>query len=513
MRGKLGFSAVLITVLVGAFAVASVLQPVKAAGPYYIKADGSISPSTPLISTADDITYTLTGNIVIDTHNDGIVVERDNIVIDGAGYTIQGPGRTYLDAEGILAQETNNITVRNVTITAFRTGIWFWSCPNCNIFWNNITNSYQGIHFNNYSNYTNVYENNVVNNDAGILLSYVWNSSIYGNNIVGHSLVGISIGSFSHNIDIYENNITGNYNGLGVGGSHNNIHNNNITNNDNRGITGSCSNYGIHENNVTANTGYGIYLLSSSSNNTIFDNEINANGGSGINLYSSSNENEIYGNHLADNNGNGVYLHGSSDYNKVFGNNVTGNKGSSFFISGCLGNEIYENYITSNDEGVYLSGALNTSIHGNMITENSYGIQLWDSSNYNDIYENNITNSLSYAVRLGQSSNNTFYHNYFTNNTNQVYVEPDHPNTWDDNYPSGGNYWSDYTDIDQHSGPYQNETGSDEIWDHPYTIDGNNQDNYPLIPEFPSILILPLFMIATLLATIALRKRRFSEFH
>jgi len=54
-------------------------------------------------------------------------------------------------------------------------------------------------------------------------------------------------------------------------------------------------------------------------------------------------------------------------------------------------------------------------------------------------------------------------------------------NTWDNGYPSGGNYWSNYTDADLYSGPYQNETGSDGIGDTPYVIDAENQDNYPLM--------------------------------
>jgi GH25 family lysozyme M1 (1,4-beta-N-acetylmuramidase) len=54
-------------------------------------------------------------------------------------------------------------------------------------------------------------------------------------------------------------------------------------------------------------------------------------------------------------------------------------------------------------------------------------------------------------------------------------------NVWDDGYPSGGNYWSDYTDVDLYYGPYQNQTGSDDIWDHPFIIDENNTDRYPLI--------------------------------
>jgi hypothetical protein len=54
-------------------------------------------------------------------------------------------------------------------------------------------------------------------------------------------------------------------------------------------------------------------------------------------------------------------------------------------------------------------------------------------------------------------------------------------NVWDDGYPSGGNYWSDYTGVDLYSGPYQNETSSDGIGDTPYDIDENNVDHYPLM--------------------------------
>jgi hypothetical protein len=62
---------------------------------------------------------------------------------------------------------------------------------------------------------------------------------------------------------------------------------------------------------------------------------------------------------------------------------------------------------------------------------------------------------------------------------------PESVNRWDNSYPSGGNYWSDYTGFDLYSGPYQNETGSDGIGDTPYVIDADNQDNYPLEKLFP----------------------------
>ncbi len=84
-----------------------------------------------------------------------------------------------------------------------------------------------------------------------------------------------------------------------------------------------------------------------------------------------------------------------------------------------------------------------------------------------------------YGVRLVQSSNNRFCHNNLIDNTQQVYnYSWDHPeypnsiNSWDNGYPSGGNYWSDHTFEDQNG---------DGVCDAPYVIDDNNQDKYPLM--------------------------------
>jgi uncharacterized phage infection (PIP) family protein YhgE len=87
---------------------------------------------------------------------------------------------------------------------------------------------------------------------------------------------------------------------------------------------------------------------------------------------------------------------------------------------------------------------------------------------------------------LGSSAKyNVFYHNNFINNAQQEYIEtPSYANSWDDGYPSGGNYWSDYARVDLHSGTYQNATGIDGIGDLPYVIDVNNADRYPLMHSF-----------------------------
>jgi hypothetical protein len=57
-------------------------------------------------------------------------------------------------------------------------------------------------------------------------------------------------------------------------------------------------------------------------------------------------------------------------------------------------------------------------------------------------------------------------------------------NVWDNGYPSGGNYWSDYTGKDQYSGTKQNANGSDAVGDTPYDINFGQRDHYPLISPY-----------------------------
>jgi hypothetical protein len=92
------------------------------------------------------------------------------------------------------------------------------------------------------------------------------------------------------------------------------------------------------------------------------------------------------------------------------------------------------------------------------------------------------------------------------NNTIQV-ITDGLANTWDNG--SMGNYRSDYLT----KYPNATQVDSSGIWNTPYVIDANNTDYYPLtvpiavVPEFPSFLILPLFLIATLLAVIIYKKK------
>ncbi|MEM3699490.1 MAG: NosD domain-containing protein [Candidatus Bathyarchaeia archaeon] len=129
---------------------------------------------------------------------------------------------------------------------------------------------------------------------------------------------------------------------------------------------------------------------------------------------------------------------------------------------------------------IYLNDSSYNEIRFNNLTNNMVGIHFESYSFYNSISGNNITNN-ELGIELAFSSKNRFFHNNIINNTQQVEIDPpNYVNYWDDGYPSGGNYWSDYTGEDLYGGPYQNETWSDCIGDTPYIINANNTDRYPL---------------------------------
>jgi parallel beta-helix repeat protein len=234
-----------------------------------------------------------------------------------------------------------------------------------------------------------------------------------------------------------------------------------------------------------------------SSNNSVSGNNITANNGDGIDTGFSSG-NSISGNNITANNGEGIVLY-SSNYNSIGGNNVA-NNGDGIGLHSSSGNSVSGNNITANNGGIGLATSSNNNLSSNKIANNEYGIYIVSSSG-NSISGNNIANN-DEGIHLSSSSSNSIFHNNFINNTKQVYSSYS-VNTWDDGYPSGGNYWSNY----EARYPNATEINDSGIWNTPYVIDANNKDNFPIIPEFPSLLILPLLMIATLSAVITCKRK------
>jgi len=237
----------------------------------------------------------------------------------------------------------------------------------------------------------------------------------------------------------------------------------------------------IHIKDVTlTNNGQGL-LLAFTTNSTI-ENVTITNNYIGIHVLSSD-ANLITASSIT-NNAFGISLYRSSS-NNITNDTLTNNGGyDSGFYYGCIligrlvlgegiletptaipseDNVISSNIISNNGGGIVLTnpGTRCTIIDGNTISKNGEGIYLA----YN-------------------TSNNKIYHNNFIDNSKQVYIDTTRGavvNVWDNGYPSGGNYWHNYTGVDRFSGPHQNVTGCDGIGDTAYAIGENNIDRYPLM--------------------------------
>ena len=203
----------------------------------------------------------------------------------------------------------------------------------------------------------------------------------------------------------------------------------------------ASSNCLINDNKIVDND-YGVWF-DYSDNNTFVGNVVAHNSGTyGIRLYESRNNN-VSGNEVA-NNGYGVYFYFNSDGNVAQNNNV------------------YENSF-----GVYVARST-----GNLVEENT------------------VVNSSVYGITFRLAGGNVVFHNNFVDNAMQFDVFDAFSNVWDDGYPSGGNYWSDYGGSDLCSGVFQNESGSDGIGDEALVLKSpDNVDRYPLmslygVPEY-----------------------------
>jgi parallel beta-helix repeat protein len=351
-----------------------------------------------------------------------IFVQKDNIFIDGNNCWVQGNGAGY----GFELTGRNNVTIINCTITGFLSGIHLYFSSNMSLINNRIE----------------------LNVGTGLQIISSNGGCVVNNNFTSNGGIAVLL-SWSLGINVSGNFVTANYAGIMLDASSVTMRNNNISgNNYNFGVDGKQLSHFINDidtsNTINNNPIY--YLVNKR------DMDVPSDAGYVAVINST---NMTVKNLTLTNNDNGILLYSAS-------------------------NSTIQNVSTLyNDCGIALIESSNNNITS-CSTETSYfGIRLKDSSN------NNITNckiaNNRYGIRLIRASGNKIFHNNFFSYGQQVNTDSESVNIWNDSYPDGGNYWSDYDDIDLYSGPYQNITGSDGIGDSPYSINIGNKDNYPLM--------------------------------
>ncbi|MCK4366985.1 MAG: right-handed parallel beta-helix repeat-containing protein [Thermoplasmata archaeon] len=373
-----------------------------------------------------------------------------------------------------LRYSVNNLIINNTASTNAQSGIQLWYSDN-NTLSNNtaLSNEVNGIDLGDSNNNT-VANNSISDNWGGILIIDGSDRNTVVNNIAfSNNWSGINL-AFSGNNTMAGNNLFANDVGIQIQDSHSNT---------------------IVSNKVSSNNWYGIYLDSSESN-VITDNLMVEDG-----VYIGGDSLENWNSHTIDSsntvNGKPVYY-----WKNVGGGTIPSDAGQ-VILANCTDVVIENQNVSNSSVGIELGFSSDNTIANNTANSNDrYGISLWHSdgntiTNHTSLYNeggidlwrsdgniiaNSVASNNNEGIRTYSSFDNRIYHNNLIGNARQAY-DFNGDNDWDDGYPSGGNYWSDYAGVDQKSGPNQNEGGSDGIGDTPYDdiSGGASQDRYPFV--------------------------------
>lgn len=327
-------------------------------------------------------------------------------------------------------------------------------------------------------------QNTIIQGNTSISLNIIANNSyVTGFTMFGASSFGVQIDA--NNCTLNKCIIKNNYDGVMIRKSDNKITNNVVFDNHNRGICldAALSAY-VANNSLPRGQGLTIDVRYSNNSvitrNDVYFDDVHA---SFLILLLASSSNIISENNLvsgADVPAAIIACVDGSNYNEISRNNIQGKKGVTNIgialqsvVIPTTNEYVTENNITDCWSGIDVTS--NNFVARNTITNSLYGIRLLDAIN-NTIMENDINGNVYGIDYVGEyTSNNRIYHNNFE--ANDV-IGAIGNNTWDDGYPSGGNYWSDYEGTDNNH---------DNIGDTPYVINSGNRDNYPLMHPYERI--------------------------
>jgi len=253
------------------------------------------------------------------------------------------------------------------------------------------------------------------------------------------------------------------------------------------GIIQKNANGCTYENNIISYNIFGLNiegdLQTTLTGNTIQNNHIHHSYQDAFTMEYTS-ENIIRGNTVESNSQGGIAVY-YSDENLMEDNSLS-DQSFGFHLRGSKNNVIDDNYIYDTNKGVYLEVGSNYNIivNNTMIKSYSSGIYLATWSNSNDIYKNIVMGSeFKEGITIYSCELNRIYRNDFIDNYKDAFDDGD--NIWWKNYPTGGNYWSNYTGVDEMSGIFQDKPGNDGFIDEAYHIEGgDNIDQYPRVEPY-----------------------------
>lgn len=321
------FSAVFVF-LVFAFVLPYNMRPVQAAEAIYIRADGSIDPSTVAIARSGE-TYTFTDNVL-----GWILIQKDSIVLDGAGFTLQGTSSISL---GLEISYRNNVTIQDLNIDGFLNGVTLWLSSNCTINRNNITN----------------------NEQDGLCIDHSSDNHVYGNRLAGNGGLGLWLCWCNDNV-LKNNTMEGNGRNFGVYGESleefcNDVDFSNI-------VDGKRVCYWVGRNGGVVPYDAGFVALVNCTHIRVVGLELK-NNDEGVWLVYTS-DSFVSRCHIFSNQ-NGVWIYCSSR------------------------NQVASNWLRSNGYGISIWSSSDNSIYQNIIENNYYGIDIYKGYG-NVIYHNNI---------------------------------------------------------------------------------------------------------------------------
>jgi len=433
---------------------------------------------------------------------------------DSFNNTISYSTFSFNSMEGLGLEDSDSNTIANNTFTSNGfTGVEIISCRDNTVAGNNITsNGDQGIRL--LGTLGTVVEgnsirdsevgmrlsgsvnstlalNNISDTHDGITLEYSIGNTIRENAIFGNEYYGVHL--FRSDWNVIEDNVAwDNWYGVHTSASDNVTIDGNSIYNHTIGLASGGGYHAVIADNVLIDNPIGI-TLSSSVASVITNNTMNMGG---IRLWGHSVE---YWNTHTIEPSNAVNGRPVRYWKNISGGTVP-EGAAQVLLANCTGVKVENQVLGDVESGIQVGFSSGFTIT-NLTTHDNYnGIYLWYSANgihtrntiignINGIFMSN-SNSNTIALNtlsgnekglfLVRSGSNTIYHNEFLSNIEQG-ADFFAANDWDNGYPSGGNYWSDYSGVDQFSGPNQDQPGSDGIGDTRYTVDPDSQDRYPLM--------------------------------